>query len=368
MNKLNNKGSILLIATIVLYLVIVLGVNFSMVNINELNYSRQYYHSATAFWLAEAGINMYIANPGLLDNEPSLEIEYGNGKIILTRDDSQPSFRYINAIGINGVAKRKIQIAYPAYVPDAYKNSMSTNGNIEINGSKTMAFVNGNTRVSGSITGTSQNANVIIDDAKQGVDQHLTSLTYSNTSDDNAKNVFINNNKSLIASYPPDEVLIINNADSYTLSPDAVKGKKIVYLEGNGIINTSGLVQSNQNLTIITSGSVTFNQDGNQPPNSQLNIIAWDGYNETASASSTYRGLIYTHGKATFDNIKADSVTNGGVIADGGIILGDIWSTKIFNYADMTSNGFYPAGFENLSGGSTMGVASKPISWRELPL
>jgi hypothetical protein len=134
-------------------------------------------------------------------------------------------------------------------------------------------------------------------------------------------------------------------------------------------INTSGLVGANQDLTVITTGSVTFNQNGAQAAGSQLNIIAWGGYNETVSAPSTYNGVIYTHGVADFDRITADSVTNGSVIADGGIVLGEIWSTKIFNYADQTNGGITPPpGFAGLKGATTMNIATQPTLWKEILL
>jgi len=373
MKQLNNKGSVLLIAILVLYLIIMISVNFFMVNTNEMNYARQYYHSSAAFWLAEAGANVYMSNPSMLDGQASAEIDYANGKVELTRDDSHPSFRYVDCIGTVGGIQREIQIAYPANVPEVFNNSISTNGNITVNGSKTAAIINGQTRISGEITGATANSNVSFDDAAQGVDSSLTSLSYVNSSGNNTDSDFVSNNRALIANYPPSQVLYLNNTESTTLTPEQVAGKTIVYVEGDGgggnvTINTNALVQANQTLTVIATGTVTFNQSGNQAANSSLNIIAWGGYNETVSASSSYHGIIYTHGVADFDQIKADSVTNGSVIADGGIVLGDIWATKIFNYSNMLSNGTYPPGFETLIGGSTMGVALKPVSWREITL
>jgi len=373
MKRLDNKGSVLLISIMVLYLIIMISVTFFMVNINENNYARQYYHSTEAFWLAEAGINMYINNPHMLDGQSSAQINYGQGTVSLSQDDSQPMFRYVNALAEYDGLRREIQIGYPSNVPDVYHNSLSTNGNVTINGNKTFAVINGQARVSGNFNAGQGNSNIVINDGQQGVDPSLTTLGYPQDPDRNPTDNFINNNRSLIANYAPDQVLYLSNTSSAILTPDQVAGKTIVYVEneeggGNVTINTSALVAANQKLTIIATGTVTFNQDGAQAPNSQLNIIAWGGYNETVQASSTYHGLIYTHGVATFNKIKADSVTNGGVIADGGIVLGNILSTKIFNYDDMATAGAYPPGFEKLVGASSMGISTQPTLWKEIPL
>lgn len=350
-----------------MYIIILLSTGFALVCSSEINDTRRYYHSTAAFWLAEAGANMYMKDPTMLDNTPSRQITYGNGTIYLSKDDSRPAFRSIYSTGTYGGTQRKIRITYLAGVPEVYKNVLSTSGNVSINGDRTTAVFNGQALVSGEVNGSSENADVFFENIAKSPDNSFTSLNFNNSQnfDDRSLENFTNNMGQMVSGYPPDQVLHVQD-NNYTLSADSVDGKQIVYVDGNVTINSNLLVKSGQNVTIIASGTVTFNQSGDQAPNSQLNIIAWGGYNETVSAPSTYRGLIYTHGVATFDNIKYPSVTNGGVIADGGVVLGEIWSTKIFNYADMTTNDLYPPGFEQLTGASTSTVAVKPIAWKEI--
>ena len=119
-------------------------------------------------------------------------------------------------------------------------------------------------------------------------------------------------------------------------------------------------------MTIISTGTVVHNQTGFAAPDSQLNIISWAGYLETASLPSSHNGVIYTHGIAQFDNIYDTTVTNGSVIANGGITIGEIWSTKTFNYADTTIDGIVPAGFEGLRGGGASGYVAKPSAWKAI--
>lgn len=374
MKRFNNRGSILLVTMVVLFVIFILSIGFFQLNLNESNFaSRQYYRTA-AFWLAEAGINMYIAQPSLLYQDSDQTIEYGKGTIRLYVDASRPSVMAVHSVGTFAGIQREIRITYPAHVPEAYKNVLSSGKGIVVKGDKTIAVVNGQTRLTGIVDGPSTNANVFFEDIAQQVPPDLTSLSLGGQTEDYGGEglvKFTQKMRDLMGSYDPSEVLYIPDADTHTLTKADVEGKKIIYVEGdssggNVVINSNDLLLNNQNITVISSGKTTFNQAGTQAPNSQLNIIAWNGYNETVTAASTHKGLIYTHGVAEFNGIKESSVTEGGVIADGGIVLGDIWSTKTFNYADMTWGGFYPPGFELFKGTSLSGVAAKPNSWKEI--
>ncbi len=372
MNKFNNqRGSILLIAALILYMLIAVGASFMLANVNEINYSRRYYYSIAAFWLAEAGINMFMHDPAMLEQSLHKQLAYGGGTIDVSRDDTQPMYRFITSVGTFAGVQKKIQITYPALVPEVYKNAVSSKGNISINGNKVSAIFNGQTRVSGEINGTSKNADVFFEDTQEGVDPNLTSLNYVPKAGANSFSNFVANNRALLAGYSENEIVHVQSQDTYPVTAQALAGKKIIYIEGNEgstdvVINSNGLVGPNQSVTVITTGTVTFNQSGFQAAGSQFNIIAWGGYRESVSAPSSHRGLVYTHGVATFDKILDTSVTNGGVVADGGIVLGDVWSTKVFNYANMAAQGQYPPGFERLGGGSTTGIAAKPNSWKEI--
>jgi hypothetical protein len=357
-------------------MLITISMGFVLLNTGEMSNARRHYHSTAAFWLAEAGINMYIKNPDMLKDINFKTISYGNGTIYLSLDDSKPMFRYITATGSVGGVQRKIQIGYVANVPEVYRNTLSTKGDITITGKKVSMVINDKTRVSGRVINNSKYGNALFQDVQSNQDPSLTSLTSSKTNSNEESNEFQNfvqNNQNIITSYPSDEILYVKSDGTYTIPNDgSLAGKKIIYIEGreggggNVVIDSNNVVGKNQNLTIISTGNVTFNQNGLQAPNSQLNIIAWGGYNETVSSESSYQGLIYTHGIAAFDKINASSVNNGGIIADGGFEFGEIWSTKIFNYADLTKNSSYPPGFEKFIGSSVSGVDKYPSSWKEV--
>lgn len=356
-------------------MLITISVGFVLFTFSEMNSSQRYYHSSAAFWLAEAGINMFMRNPDMLDTTYSQTIPYGDGSIYLIRDDSVPMIRYINSTGIVGGVRRTVRIGYTANVPQAYKNAMSSQGNVTITGQNASFIINDQASLSGQVVNHSKLGFHLFEDLKTNQDLALTSLAYpsvDSNQDPNGLENFVQNNKSLMSTYNSNTVLYVNS-DSYTLPTDgSLSGKEIIYVDSgagaavNVIIPSNNVVAQNQNLTIITPGTVTFHQSGSQAPNSQLNIIAWAGYNETVSAASSHRGIIYTHGTARFDQINASSVNNGSVIADGGITFGEVWSTKIFNYADMTKSGTYPPGFERLMGASVMNISAYPISWEDI--
>jgi hypothetical protein len=373
MKQINNKASIL-IAMTVLYVLIALSVGFVILNTMEMSLARRHYHSTSAFWLAEAGVSMFLNDSKMLNDSFSQTISYGNGVITLTRDDSHPTHRYIISTGTVGKMQRKIQLGYVANVPEAYRNTLSTKGDITVTGKKVSLVVNDKIRASGRINNHSSYGHMFLEDAQPNQDASLTSLTYPNLdpgNPDEFKN-FVDNNRDILKNYSKDEVLHIKTDGTFTLPSDgSLSGKKIIYIEGdvnggNVVIDSNNVVTKGQNLTIIATGNVTFNQNGFQPPNSQLNIISWGGYNETVSAPSSYQGLIYTHGSASFDRIIASSTNSGSLVADGGIVFGEVWSTKMFNYMDMVKHESYPPGFERLGGGSISGVAPYPSSWKEI--
>lgn len=132
------------------------------------------------------------------------------------------------------------------------------------------------------------------------------------------------------------------------------------------MIQLSSVLSKGQNLTIIATGTVTHNLAGLADKDSQLNIIAWSDYFEASTLPSIHNGMIYTHGTAYFDEVHDTSVTNGSLVANDGIVVGEVWSTKTFNYEDTRNRGAVPPGFEGLVGGGLSGYTERPNSWREI--
>ena len=265
---------------------------------------------------------------------------------------------------------------YPAKTVGVFDNTMSVKGNVEFVGRKAAVAVNQKIKLSGEVINNSTYSNIVIEDKEEHADERLVSLTYPDANENGKADEFsdfVEFNRKLISNYPKDEVVYLKGQGTFTITPESnLKGKKIIFVEGhegdgNVLIQFSGSLPKGQNLTVISTGTVTLNQVGYADNNSQLNVIAWSEYYESAALPGSHRGIIYTHGVANFVDIHDTSVTNGSVIANGGVRFGDVWSMKSFNYSDTRVNGNVPPGFEGLVTSSTkVGYGDRPVSWKEI--
>jgi len=368
----NNRGSLLIISFTILYVISLLTAGFSLLVFGELNAAQRYRDSEVAFWLAEAGVARFVRDPSLLDHG-SKTFSTPQGTISLSKSDN--SFkRVLSSTGTVRSVRRIIQVDFTAKPPLVFDNAMSSKGDLLIRGTKSAVTINSRLRVGGKVITKSKHPIVLIEDKKESQPDSQVALIYPDANQDGRPDEFadfIEFNRNLLASYPQNDVVYIKGNDTYTLVPNTtLNNKRILFIEGQRgkgdvVIQASGEWPKEQNLTVITTGNVTFNQAGVMPDSSQLNIIAWAGYQESALLPSVHNGVIYTHGVARFDNIYDNSVTNGNVIANAGIEIGEVWSRKTFNYADPRKSGSMPPGFEGLVGSRAAGYETKPGNWRE---
>ncbi len=373
----NNRGAALILAYIVMAALVTLSAGFALSTFNELNDARRYRDSLAAFWLAESALASFLQNTSMLDKSGAMNMTYPQGSVVLQKDDSYPTKRLVTATGNVGGTKRSLQLEFPALAPEVFNNTVSVKGDILISGKKSNLAFNDKTRISGQVAKSSQFSTVNFEDLKEKTDSHLVSMLYPDANNNGVVDEFedfVQVNRNLVTTYPKEEVIYVKGNDTYTVVPSsALKGKKIIFVEGsrsgkgNVIIQYMDGWQDDENLTIIATGNVTFNQLGMGQTNSQLNVIAWGGYSETAALPGTRRGMIYTHGIASFDAIDETSITYGSVVANEGLKIKEIWSYKSFYYADTRINGVVPPGFEGLIGGRlSSGYAVKPNAWREI--
>ena len=375
MKTLNDKGAVLIAVYMVLFILMAMSSSVAMFNFSELRESCRHRDATSAFWLAEAGVNLFMADPDMLDDVGLKTIDEGIGTIRLHKDDSNPRHRLVLSTGTVKGIQRSIQIKYPA-LSTIFENTLSTKGNMVIKGRKSSVMVNDKMRLGGSVIHSAKFPLVFFEDMREGISEQLVAITYPDANHNSVADEFgdfIAFNRKLISQYSEDEIVYIRGNATYTIIPDkSLAGKKIIYIEGdregegNAVIQFSGALEKGQNLTVIATGTVTHNQTGSAQKNSQLNIIAWGGYSETAMLPSVHNGMIYTHGTAYFDEVHDTSVTNGSVVANEGIVIGEIWSMKTFNYADMRRRGVVPPGFEGLVGGGVSGYAQNPSTWEEI--
>jgi len=371
----NNKGAVLIAVYMALFALVTLSSSVALFNFTELNDARRYRESTAAFWLAEAGINQFLANTSLLDTAEEIMIQEENGVIRLKRDDSNQKFRTVTSTATVGGSTRSVRIKYPS-LSTIFENTIASGGDLLVEGRKSSLIINDKLRLGGKVVNNSAYPLTLFEDVREGVQEGLASITYPDANKNGISDEFsdfIAFNRNLIQAYPEDEVVYIQGDDTYTITPDSsLEGTKIIYIEGskegkgNAIVQFSGALGKEQKLTVIATGTVTHNQAGSAPKDAQLNIIAWTDYFETTALPSVQNGMIYTHGKAYFDELHDTSVTNGSIVANEGVVVREIWSTKTFNYADMRQNGVVPAGFEGLVGGGVSGYTRRPSEWMEV--
>jgi len=376
MRKLNNKGSALIVAYVTLYALVTLSAGLVIFNFNDMNYARRYFRSAAAFWLAESGANMFMADTTLLDTENPRTIPLAEGTLRIRKDDKSSAKRKVTVTATVKGVSRKVQLTYPPKPPQVFRTTISVGGDVVIKGNKVSVIMNDRIRMSGKVVNEAKHSNVHFEDKQENFNSGVVTLKYPDLNSNGVPDEFddfVIYNRDLLNRYQREEVLYIKGNGTYTLAPGSeLKDKKIVFIEGdkegkgNAVIQLNAGLVKDQELTVIATGNVTYNQGGWAAPNSKLNIISWSGYSESAILPGSHNGMVFTHGVASFTDIFETSVSSGGLVANGGLVFEEIWSTKTFNFADMTINDLVPLGFEGLLGGGSTGYTETPDSWRTM--
>jgi len=371
----DERGAALMISYFVLAILFTLMGAFALSTVQEVTDASHYRDSVAAFWLAEAGVTQYLQDPNILDGG-DVTINYGLQSVLLTKDDSGGSERIVTARGLVNDTARSVETAFPVNPPALFDNTMSTGGNISLLGFIAKLEVFGPTRLTGTFTKSGFGASGWFEDKQEGVASSSTTFTYpdsdvSGTPDE--FNDFVQFNRDLVSTYPSEEVVYIQSDSTHLIYPGSgLSGKKVVFVEGStpgagdvDVIFDAGW-QAEQNLTIITTGSVDYVQPLQLSSDSQLNIITWQGYEEASILYSAHNGVTYSHEDASFYSIFEYSETTGNLIANTGIAANEALSWKRFLYGSPLTEGNVPPGFEGLLSQGPGGYSSTPSSWKEM--
>ncbi len=374
MKKLNNHGAALIMAYFVMSIFVILAVGIAMTAVTELNGARRYHDLTTAFWLAESAVSRYLHDPKILDDNPKLIIEFEKGQAELSKLETVSAL-VVTATGFSGGSHRTIEIKFPAISLEVFNNAISVSGDIVLDGQKVNASFYNKTRLSGQIVQKLKYGQAIFEDKQENYPASMVSLNFPDANQNGTGDEFddfVLFQQNLIKNYSPKEVLYVKSNDTLTITPASqLKGKKIIYVEGQEgtgsvQIQLGASLDPGQNLTVISTGTVSMNYAENKRPDSQLNVISWSGYEETSPIGGTHQGMIFTHGTAVIDDVYDQSVSYGGLVANGGLKVGEVWSNKSFYYMDTRQQGAVPPGFEGLLGGGVSGYAETPNSWKEI--
>jgi len=373
----NKEGSSLIFSLLVLTVLIILSSGFFILAINELNIAKRYRDSTKAFWLAEAGLNQFMQDTTLLDGG-DLTLTFGSDTVTLSKDDSDSVVRTVTATGIVSSSFRSNIIKYQANPPNLFSNTLSTGGNITFTGNLGQLDIYGQTRTTGIYSKSGTSLDEWFEDKQEGITSTSSTLTIPDSNENGTSdefNDFVQFYQDIASTYLSDEVVYIQDDSTQVITPnESLEGKKIIFVEGSSsgtgdvTILFDATWADDQNLTIISTGTVDYIQPLDTSADSQLNVIAWEGYTESAILDGTHAGVVYTHGTASFDSVTEDSESVGNLIANDGItinISNDSAVKKTFLYDDPIENNIVPSGFEGLTSDAPSGYYSEPYYWGE---
>ncbi len=373
--KLNNRGAALIIGYFILSALLTLSAGYALSTVNELNNARRYRDTATAFWTSEAGLNRFLANTNLLNTTNPQTLTVGSYSVTVSKTDGSTE-RTVTATSTVRGNTRDLQLEFPANPPPIFSNTMSSGGNIALSGLLGSISVYGLTKITGTFTKSGLGTSAYFENKTEGVSSSSTTLTYPD-SDSNGTadqfNDFVTFNRDLVSTYNSSEVVYIPTNSTTTVTPSSsLAGKKIIYVEGTsagaGDVNIifGASWAADQNLTVISTGSVNYVQPLTVATNSKLNIITWERYYEPSILISTHKGVTYSHANADYTELLDISSTTGAVIGKTGVNCSETIASKSFNYDSTLSTGAVPPGFEGLITTATSGYASTPTSWKEI--
>jgi hypothetical protein len=374
----NERGVALAIAIMVVGTLITLSLGFASSTMTELRSAQYYRNSAKAFWMASSGISEFLNNTHYLDSGQKT-INFGSNTVVITKDDSSPTQRIVRAIASVGTARRGIQVTFAGSPPDLFGNTMTSGNNFSITGILARLDANGKTRIGGIYSKSGLLAEANFQDKLQNQGTATTTLKYpdrnnNGTSDEFAD--FVQFYRNEMATRPSSETIWIQPAnpnDTVWVYPNQqLAGKKLIFVdttEGKGDVNIifDASWRNNQNLTIVTTGDITYYQPLNVAADSKLNLVSWKDYNEASILYSAHHGVTYAHNDADYFSVLNYSHTTGNVVANHDLNAFEALTWKVFDFVSpIDAQGNVPPGFQGLMAQSAGGYSSTPDSWKEI--
>lgn len=387
--KLNNKGSALVFSMLVLSTFLTLTAGYMAANVNENNTAKRHRESAKALWAAEAGLNEFIKDNTILDAGP-LTYALGGSDLTIHKNDTDPEMRYVTATATSNGVTRSIQMDFPAMPFYALNNTLSTGGDLDFviipnphtggtmgNGALS---VWGTTKITGTfnltLPPTSNVSQAWFENFEANVDPTQTTLQYPDANTNGTPDDFDDfkaHNQQILSGLDSSEYVYIQAHDNatYVITPNNYYGKKMIYIEGDqegqGDVDIffAADLQHALNLTIVTTGKVSFIQPALNPTGSKLNTISWGDFAQSVAVNqANHEGITYTHNQAIFD-VWGQYNSKGPIVANNGLYAESARHWERLQWADLVSNGL-PTGFSGLIAARPNGYQNTPIAWREL--
>ena len=368
---MNKRGVALIVSYMVVAVLTILGSISVSRSVSEGNLVRRYVESEHAFWIAEAGLSEgYFAVINAL-TVPTGQVSFGGGTYEIVVTDTAIG-KEIKVTGTYNSGQRIVK-GYLLLIPYVFENTISGGGDITLSGLLAQVEVYDKTRISGTYN---QNfgASGWFEDKQEGVDPMYTTITIpdknGNEVDDEFDD-FVLLGQEIVSSYPSEEVVYIETDDTVNIFPnDSLIGKRVVYVEGStpgsGDVNIffDATWEEGQDLTVISTGTITYVEPLQFQEDSRLSTASWDDYNEASIFRSEHESVMYAHDDANFIDILDWGSTTGNLIVNNDISLLEVLTYEKYYFSDRALNGDLPPGFQYLCGG--MGNLSNKLSrWQE---
>ena len=370
---MNKRGAALILSYIVIAVLTVLGSAFVAGSVSEGNISRRYIERARSFWIAEAGLSQGFQD--VVNSQPPVDadIDFSDGtsgsyQISLV---AHPFGTEVVSSGSYGSAQRSVSgLVY--HIPVAFQNTLSTGGNLSLIGLLARVEVYSKTRISGAYSKQFL-ASGWFEDKQEGVSQDLTTIKipdYNNNGTPDEFADFVLFGQEVIAQYPPEQVVYVQNSGTVNIFPNqSLVGKKVIFVEGaspgTGNVNIffDATWQEGEDLTVISTGAITYVEPLQFQADARLSTISWGNYNEASIFRSEHESLMYAHQNGNFLDILDWGSTTGNLIVNGNISLQEVLTYEKYYFSDRAANGDVPPGFDRL--GSASGTP-KLMDWKEL--
>lgn len=371
--KMNKRGSALLLSYFAITVLSIFSLAFVAKSISEAKMVRRNVASGQAFWIAEAGLNDALNNMRVSSSwEPDLNpVNYAGGTYLIQKVDIGSGIE-LRATGSYDNINRYVKGTL-LRIPAPFANTVSVGGDLSLSGFLAKVEVYGKTRISGAYT-QSFGASGVFEDKQTGVDSQYTKMTIpdnnaNGTSDEFAD--FVLFGQDVATSYAPEEVVYLQTSGTVNIFPDsALIGKKVIFVEGatpgSGDVNVffDGTWQEGQDLTIISTGTITYVEPLQFQSDARLSAIAWDDYEETSVFRSQHESVVFAHDDANFVDILDWGSTTGNIIVNDDMSLREVLTYEKYYYSNRAINGDLPPGFAKL--GASGGVLITKLSdWQE---
>jgi len=370
---MNNRGAALILSYIILAVLTIMGSAFVARSVSEGNIARRYFDSARAFWVAEAGLSRGYRDVVAGNTPADGEIDFSDGttgiyQISLTE---RPFGTEIVSGGSFGTAQRTVSgLVY--YIPSAFENTLSVGGNLSLIGLLARVEVYGKTRISGTYSKQFL-ASGWFEDKQEGVAQDLTTIKIPDYNNNGVKDEFADFvlfGREVAQSLPPEQVVYIQNSGTVNIFPNqGLIGKKVIFIEGasagSGDVNIffDATWREGEDLTIISTGDITYVEPLQFQTDARLSTISWEDYNEASIFRSEHESLMYAHLDGNFIDILDWGSTTGNLIANGNVSLKEVLTYEKYYFSDRAKNGDLPAGFSRLGGASG---TPRLTDWKEI--